>query len=55
MKWFSRDQNFYTMVLMDALLVVSCFFLAYLFRMDFTTRFARGAENAERIIFSLCR
>jgi len=29
------NRNFYFMVLMDALLVVSCFFLAYLFRFEF--------------------
>lgn len=35
MKWFSRDQNFYTMVLTDAVLVVVCFYSAYLFRFEF--------------------
>ena len=35
MKWISKNPNFYFMVLTDALLVGSCFYLSYLFRFEF--------------------
>ena len=35
MKWIPKNRNFYYMVLTDALLVVICFYLAYLFRFEF--------------------
>jgi len=48
MKWFPGRSNLYYMLLIDALLVVICFYLAYLFRFEFEispsefTAFARS-------------
>lgn len=44
MKWISKDRNFYTMVLSDAVLVALCFYLAYLVRFEFAIP-SRELEN----------